>query len=338
MKVNIRFKSRIKAYRQLWGLVLAFLVIGRPAVLLAQIPHSVSFSRSNLVFSSVTAEDGITYEKVSLGDLQQTDEIGKPSLPVRYVRLIVPFNQDVEEVVLEHVEKQTIPGTHFILPAQPPVPTSIDYQKPDFVKPDPLVYESDTPYPSEIVKVVHEGYFDGSNHIVTLAVCPLQYYPKSGRLVFFSTIDFTLKMKPAETRAIHVRSRSAKNQKIYDSILKKIVDNPQDIPMYQVRPPLGKAGAIQSGPVPFYEYVIITSNALKSSFDPFISWKRRKGLDIGVVTTEEILANYTGDLISGIYDDAGKVRQYLYDAYQSGTMWALLAGDYTIVPVRYGCG
>ena len=69
MKVNIRFKSRIKAYRQLWGLVLAFLGIGRPAVLLAQVSHSVSFSRSNLVFSSVTAEDGITYEKVSLGDL-----------------------------------------------------------------------------------------------------------------------------------------------------------------------------------------------------------------------------------------------------------------------------
>ena len=334
---NSAFLKQTKA-RLLCVLVCVLLVTGMPTILLGQVSHHTDFYRSDLSFTTVIAEDGNTYEKVSLGDIPQIDELGKPCLPVKYVKLIVSSHQDVEEIVLKHVEKQIIPGTHFILPAQSGIPTSIDYRKPEFVRPDSSVYESDAPYPSEIVKVVHDGYFDGSNHIITLAVYPLQYYPKSGRLVFFSSVDFTLKMKSAETKAIHARSRSAKNQKIYDSILKKIVDNPQDIFMYQIRPPLRKAGAIQSGPVPFYGYVIITSNALKPAFAAFVSWKRRKGLDIGVVTTEEIFANYTGDFISGIFDDAGSVRQYLSEAYQSGTVWALLAGDHTIVPVRYGAG
>ena len=50
------------------------------------------------------------------------------------------------------------------------------------------------------------------------------------------------------------------------------------------------------------------------------------------------MPNYTGDLISGIYDDAGELRQYLSDAYYQGTVWVLLGGDYSVVPIRYGCG
>jgi hypothetical protein len=84
--------------------------------------------------------------------------------------------------------------------------------------------------------------------------------------------------------------------------------------------------------------VIITSSALASNFDEFIKWKKRKGVPVGVVTTNEIYVNYSGDLISGINDNAGRIRQYLYDAWQHGTVWALLAGDHTIVPVRYGIG
>lgn len=65
--------------------------------------------------------------------------------------------------------------------------------------------------------------------------------------------------------------------------------------------------------------------------------KAKKGINIGVVTIEEIKQNYTGDLIhtgDEIYDDAGKVRQYLYDSYKQGTVWVLLAGDASILPIR----
>jgi hypothetical protein len=228
-----------------------------------------------------------------------------------------------------------------IFPAQPDIPTSVDYRKHNFVKPDPSIYESDEPYPSEIATVVGNGYFDGDNHVVTLAVYPLQYRPKSGLFTLFSSIDFELKMKAGKTREIHGGVRSEENQKIYYDILKKLVDNPQDIPLYQVRPMLGKAMSIQTNPLPSYEYVIISTNALKDNLKPFISWKKRKGLNIGVITMEQILTYYSTDLISGITDNAGALRQYLSDSYYYGspkTMYALFAGDYTVVPIRCGAG
>ena len=143
-------------------------------------------------------------------------------------------------------------------------------------------------------------------------------------------MDFQLKMQSTSGKKIFsVRNRSRKNQVIYDTILGKLIDNPKDIHRYRYLPTLGKVGTVQSGSLPFHEYVIITSNTLKNSFTNFILWKKRKGLDIGVVTTQEIYNNYSGDDISGIYDDAGKIRQYLSDAYQNGAVWGALGrGSY----------
>ena len=123
-------------------------------------------------------------------------------------------------------------------------------------------------------------------------------------------------------------------QALYNNILESVVDNPQYIPAYQGNHSIERTEYLPE----FYEYVIITTDALKNHFNKFIEWKQRKGINIGVMTVGALLSHYSGDLISGIYDDAGKIRQYLKDAYEEGTVWALLGGDYTIVPIRYGCG
>lgn len=66
-----------------------------------------------------------------------------------------------------------------------------------------------------------------------------------------------------------------------------------------------------------------------------MAWKKRKGISIDLVTIEDIKNAYTGDLISGINDDAGKLRQFLSDAYQNGCEYVLLGGDINILPIRY---
>jgi hypothetical protein len=324
-----------------YAVICFFLFAVIPSKVLGQITHSVSFEHSDIVLTKEIAEDGNTYSKVSINNLGQTDEVSKPSLPIQCVRLIVPSEQNVETIVIKEIKQEKITVPYPIIPSQKPIPACIDCPKPDFAGPDPAVYESDKSYPSEIVKIIHDGYFDGSNHIVTVAIYPLQYQPASGILTFSSSIYFEIRMKSGKTRALRVKNRSVKNQEIYNSILKSTVDNPRDLLMYQTTPTLIESIPINKtklrGSVPFYEYVIITSNSLKSYFDDFISWKIRKGLNVGVVTVEEIYYNYpNGDEISGIDDEAGSVRQYLSDAYQSGMVYALLAGGYTHVPIRKG--
>lgn len=313
-------------------LMLAFII---QTATFGQVSHSISFSKNDAQISSFKGEDAVEYQRIIFTQTHSTQEIGNPELPEKYIKLIVPSNQDVESVTINSLRQENVSGNYLIYPAQHPVPLQED-QKPPFVKPNLAVYSSDDLYPANCAKFVHDGYFDGSNHIVIIAVYPYQYKPKTGKLLFNSSIDFTLNMKSGKSKGIQVRMRSEKNQKIYDQILKNAVDNPDKVIDYQVKPSLGKTNSVST--VNYYEYVLITSNALKNSFNNFIEWKKRKGIDIGVVTIEEIYANYTGDLISGIYDNAGKVRQYLSDAYQEGTVWALLGGDHTVVPVRYGWG
>lgn len=336
--MNVKLQNKyFKNAFLLCFIIILFLLPLSNYVLFAQISHSCNFSMSDLNIFEIIGKDNVQYKKVEYTNLQYTDEIGKPMLPIRYVKLIIPSDQDVAGIAVTNTQKETLTLSKKVYPAQPDIPTSIYLAEPDFISPDPQIYQSPEPWPNEIVKAIHQGYFDGSNHIVTLAVCPFQYYPPMDRLDFFTTIDFTLHLRATSVSIIHVNIRLEKNQLIYDHILNHLVDNPQDISQYQSRPSLKKLNNLLNESLPpFYEYVIITSNELQPYFDTFVEWKKRKGLNIGRVTIEEIYSDYSGDLISGIYDNAGKLRQYLSDAYQSGTIWALLAGDHTIVPTRYG--
>ena len=85
-----------------------------------------------------------------------------------------------------------------------------------------------------------------------------------------------------------------------------------------------------------YEYLVVTSPGLIGAFDEFIKWKRRKGLNIGIISTEDI-AFYSGyDL--DIHDQPGALRSTLFKFYKRGLKYVLLAGDHKTVPIRYGTG
>jgi len=57
------------------------------------------------------------------------------------------------------------------------------------------------------------------------------------------------------------------------------------------------------------------------------------------VIVEDIFSEYSGDLVSGIYDEAGKIREFLKDMYTNYCLeYVLLGGDNTVLPIRYGFG
>lgn len=94
--------------------------------------------------------------------------------------------------------------------------------------------------------------------------------------------------------------------------------------------------------VNYYEYVVITKRDLIPAFNELLTWKNQKGLKAGAVAIEDILADpafKNGDLVSGINDDAGKLRAYLKSSKDKGIgKYVLLGGMDEIVPIRYGTG
>lgn len=323
-------------------IILVFVI--NTSILHSQISYPVSFEGFNKNYTLTNGKDNNQYIKISYDELISTDIIGAPSLPVKYVRLLIPSEQDFAEVDYKYslIDKRTL--SNKIYPVQPDIPTAIGITEQDFIKPDPKIYGSNKPWPEEIVEFVHSGYLDNNNHIITLKVIPFQYYPKSNIIEELDKIEINITLKANHHEIILPKQRTFKTQEIWDNALSFIIDNKDDIIKYQHRPILvdefdnGANQLKKPTPVGFYEYTIITSQALQGYFNNFVNYKRSKGLNVGVVNTNSIYNYYQGDGASNLNDNAGKIRGYLRELYELGGTWVLLAGDFSVVPIRYGCG
>ena len=222
-------------------------------------------------------------------------------MPDEFIHLYLPDGKDVDNITVSSSSVTTYNLTNIIFPVQQHIRTSLNSLDTGFTQPDLAIYNSNNAWPAEKVKIVNKGYFDGKNQIITIAISPFQYYPLTNKLNFYSTISFTLHLKQRTNSKMISANHTPKTQSLYSDILKSIVDNPQDIPTSTSTQTLNKS--LTSGlPLPAndygYEYVIITDASLTSYFANFMDWKKRKGINIGIVTTNDIYNNYTSDNIS----------------------------------------
>ena len=92
-----------------------------------------------------------------------------------------------------------------------------------------------------------------------------------------------------------------------------------------------RPAAAQIVPGPAEGYLIITTDALASEFQPFAEWKRRLGLPSTVKTIEALQSEYPAAA-----DDAERMRLWIRDQYTGpGARWVLLGGTAALVPTRY---
>lgn len=300
----------------------------------AQISHTVSFTQAPVLGTEVMA-DGNTYTTINLKDAITDGEIGKPALPFKTVQLLVPSNAKNFSVAVNSYTTTTYNLSYRVAPAQEPIPTSFD-TLPAFVAPDSATYNSTMFFPSQIASIDGKGIFRG-NHILTITINPMRYYPSQNRVEFYNnislTLSYTLDGQPTNTNIV-VRDK-VKCRKM----LNAMVANTGDIDAFSTVNNSATVGVAKSASLlpSDCQYVVVTTRRLAPAFDEFVFWKTRKGVKTAVVTIEDIKANYQGDTISHIYDDAGKLRQFLLDAYNNGggIQYALLAAD--SVPIRY-CG
>ncbi len=327
-------------------LIILVLISLSSIVLKAQIIYNVDLKGMVTEYEQVKTTDGEIYQKIILGKLGYTEKEGNPNLPVKYIKLIIPAEEDVNDINYTYNVSNKRILDHKIYPTQPDIPTAISKIEHEFVKPNPNIYNSVKPWPQKVVELVHSGYLDHNNHIVTLRITPFQYYPALNKIEELNNIEVNLHLKPNKKEITLPKIRTIKTQKMWDNALESIVDNKDDIIKYQKKPILTEKFNLKENQLKkansfnFYEYVIITTNSLKSYFNDFIWQKQSKGIDIGVVTVSEINNEYQGygDWVSNLTDGAANIRGYLMDAYELGTTWVLLAGDYSKVPIRYGSG
>lgn len=315
----------------------------------AQISYTATFDQ-HLLTTDTVSENGDSYLRLRYPDLWTQSAAGTPELPVHYLRFSVPC--DATDFTVS-VTGETTTATRYTLPVyptQPPIPSDRNTSDQLFVSPDSTVYSNNRYWPAVPVQVVDEGFLDGDNHIVTVAVWPISYAPTDGEILFRNSVtvrlDYSVKNagseNPSRLRAISRRATGRNNVRWGREEAKRIVVNPAQVDGFAPATATRSASSHTVTTLPDFEYTVVTNRELAPAFDRLIGWKRQKGYSAGVVCIEDILACpdfQGGDLVSNIDDDAGKLRAYLKYTYDSGSLrYALLAGDYTVLPIRYGCG
>lgn len=326
---------------------LLFIIIAALCMLISRagvITHSETFSPSGWSFLADTV-DSTPYTHVTHEGLDYISEPGKPQLPVKYVQLMVPYNATNITVSCSYNLRRTRVLDAKVLPVE--VPQIAD----ETASAIPVIYEDSTIYgvnalfPAVRAEVVSDDYFMGDNHVITVALYPMQYNPIAGQVVYYSglTASVSYDTGTAPANLLHRNNEKARNEDLAQ--LATIIQNPSQIQAFKAPARVNntQGNNNQSSLVESYEYTIITTKELQPAFKRLIAIKRQKGYSTGSVCIEDIMQNpnvnggdsiynESNNLVSVLADSAGVIRQYLKRAFENGTRYVLMGG--TKVPYR----
>ena len=315
--------------------MLLFVTIGSRA----SVSHTLSFSADSVNFSSKTI-DNIVYSQINYNGFRNSGDVAMPSLPATYFTFSVPYDayNFTVTATASGSESLTVPALAY--PIQQP--RSFNDTTQITTQPDSIVYNTNAFYPQNLGKIIGKGYIGGDNHFVTIAVFPIQYNPVTSQVAFHENITITLNystgggLETLDQMPLTLNNEELRAKKITE--VENIVVNPTDVAGNAPDEDIS-VSTYSFDEMVGYEYCIITSRELAPAFERLVTWKRQKGYSAGIVCMEDILSHIrfrNGDELSGINDDAGKLRQYLIYAHKfQDTKFVLLGGKEPHVPVRY---
>ncbi|MFC1476479.1 C25 family cysteine peptidase, partial [Fibrobacterota bacterium] len=141
--------------------------------------------------------------------------------------------------------------------------------------------------------------------ILVSSLFPVQYNPVTAELAYHKSMTVTVQLeKMREEKDIYC-TPSIKSE------LESFVDNKEAVKNL----PLSKNRA------DYYEYLIITTDALKDGWSAFVEFNTRRGLRTQIQTIPYIKSN-----VSGV-DDPDKVRNYIVDQYTNNKITYVMLGS-----------
>ncbi|MDD5529496.1 MAG: C25 family cysteine peptidase [bacterium] len=266
--------------------------------------------------------------RISMQDLKEWSEPGKPVLPFKSVNILVPYGKKVMGIKFIPQEAETINGYYNVEPGSPIAPTFSSNIKINTVK-DYKIYSQSFPYPEKISSPYIVQRLSGYD-VLICRLYPAQYIPNEGKLFYYKNIRIEVTLSDNFTIADEQRKMLLSNNQTLTRV-KNMVDNKNILSSYSYG--FGIFNSKTSQP---YDYIIITNAALKDSFQRIVNWKISRGLEAHVFTTDSIYANFTG------VDNQEKIRNFIKDCYTTWSAtahplkWVVLGGDEDVIPIR-GC-
>jgi hypothetical protein len=286
-----------------------------------ELTFTVQFSQNEFSFGNLQG-----YDTVQLQNGAFTDELGKPMMPLKNIRVALPADMKVTQVTVVATSEQPIEGTFLMYPTQKPIPVGIVSTDEPFIQPDTQAYASNQPYPGSFVSF--NGQCDLAGQVMAdITLYPMQYLPTEKQLSIVASLTFTISGTSGYICGDYLPGSMSNNeQTTYRRIIQDMVINPETVTLQPSPNP--HALGVEPGD---YEYVIITQDSWVSAFQPLADWKTQKGVPATIVTTTWI---YNSGGYSG--NNLQKIRAFVQDVYSTwGTTYVLLGGDIDVVPCHY---
>lgn len=307
---------------------------------------TLEFSFPKPLVEEVADADGELYNTVSIEGLPVSSDLNQPCLPVKPIKILLPYGREFESLKVTAFEKSTVGQVYNIKQGGNIIHFERGSSKPMSKKPLGISCEN-------LYSIVGTHVFRGFP-ILYVNLFPVQY--THGVVTYYKRIIVEIKTKVSQ----HVVRGSSGDMEM----VAKLVDNPACIASYSY------ALKTKNNVV---EYVIITNEDLaeasgRYTFQDLVRSKNNKGVSAGIFTVEDIVANpdywvngtwgdnnpnnpfYRSEITCNytIFNDTqAKIRNFIRYAYMElGTNYVLLGGDAdvaveeeNIIPTRglYAC-
>jgi hypothetical protein len=266
------------------------------------ITKTFNFSESDLIFDRYN-----NYIILNLPGLNHTTEVGSPYLPMALYTVLVPPTAEVVSITVEKSENVEIPGVFDVMPV--PEYQPISSTTGPIINANHEVYAQNTAYPGRLVDYSRTGSKSGYR-LCGFSLYPVQYVPNEKRLIFYRHI--TVKINYEEGKITPIQLTDLQKE-VFEKEIRTIVINPEDI----------------SGFAPDLHYVetqcnylLITTDAFASSFQPLVDWRNKQGYKGEILTMATITSTYPGR------DNPEKIRNAIISYFQTrGLIFVVLGGD-----------
>ena len=236
-------------------------------------------------------------------------KICTPILPSCIKRILLPPNKKVSSYTVTYNTENW--QNNILLKAMP-----VSYPTDGKIYPNVSCSYDLKVYPDSIVRYGGVSTID-HYRCVGFVITPFVYDATNGSLSLVTQINISLDLVDdvANHSVLSVRDR----------VVKQLVHNPEDISRFY--PQTKQRSSTQN-----IDYLIITKDSLKESFESLRIWKTQKGVHTKIVTVEEIDSIYANQWET----QPLRIKQCIQEYYAShGLQWALLGGDETIIPAVY---
>jgi hypothetical protein len=184
-----------------------------------EVIKTYNFSPGDIEIKSVQG-----YDYLTLKGCDNYQDPGKPCLPYKSLKFVIPASAIVTDVKVIGSSETWLEGSYLILPGQKPVPVSYPSIR-EFTEPDKSLYDSNEPYPKELLEKLPVGNMNGFR-IAQMQIFPFEYLPKDRKIKLYESITISVSYKKGEYSVVPKSEAQIKN---FGKVVKSLVENPEDV-------------------------------------------------------------------------------------------------------------